>query len=458
MIILKKKKVTNTVNKLTFWLFLYNLYLHIVICFELTLKLAEFLRKGTWTWIHMLSRLLMFTAILTPGWIRLVTYWLFDSHVIRNLPYSNKSITSRNFLDIYLPSDMKIKSLSQINLNKSYNDTDNTQLMSKKYPVIVFVCGGAWIIGYKMWSALIARSLSGLGQSIVVCPDYRNAPQGDIECMQDDISSCLKWTIDNIEYYGGDKDNIILAGQSAGAHIIMSLLIDTYDRLIWNSDSNINFENTDGILIDKLSPKLTCSDLEKIKLVIGVSGPYNLQVLQSHLHKRGLDTSIVNWICNDDVVKYSPTLRLQKINDQLKQRTPLHSHVIRQFPKVGLFHGTFDASVPCIVSEECAKTLEDNGIDVSLYKYDGFSHTDLILEGPMIGDNRVLFDIIDLIERHVYGRPSKLHSLRDNTMTNEIQPQSDATEVERHQKNIDKYSKPLAPVWLVKIARKFNPF
>jgi prenylcysteine alpha-carboxyl methylesterase len=43
-------------------------------------------------------------------------------------------------------------------------------------PVVVFVTGGAWTIGYKAWGALFARRLSQLG-IIVASLDYRNFPQ-----------------------------------------------------------------------------------------------------------------------------------------------------------------------------------------------------------------------------------------------------------------------------------------
>jgi hypothetical protein len=36
--------------------------------------------------------------------------------------------------------------------------------------------GGAWIIGYKAWGALLAKRLS-LAGAVVCCLDYRNFPQ-----------------------------------------------------------------------------------------------------------------------------------------------------------------------------------------------------------------------------------------------------------------------------------------
>lgn len=43
-------------------------------------------------------------------------------------------------------------------------------------PVIVFLSGGAWIIGYKCWGALMGKMFAEHGV-IFVTPDYRNFPQ-----------------------------------------------------------------------------------------------------------------------------------------------------------------------------------------------------------------------------------------------------------------------------------------
>jgi prenylcysteine alpha-carboxyl methylesterase len=100
-------------------------------------------------------------------------YYIFSPLILRNLEYG-KGARNRNLLDVYLPS-------------KFYNPHSNKQQQHMKHsvdlvPVVIFVSGGAWTIGYKLWSALTARGLSKLG-ILTVVPDYRNFPQGDIEDM-----------------------------------------------------------------------------------------------------------------------------------------------------------------------------------------------------------------------------------------------------------------------------------
>eukprot|EP01084_Bolivina_argentea_P124003 219741_1 len=90
--------------------------------------------------------------------------------------------------------------------------------INNKYPVVIFLSGGAWIIGYKAWGAFMGMLLAQLGV-IFVSPDYRNFPQGTISDMVTDATTAIQWTYDNIHKYGGDKNNIYVTSQSAGAHI-----------------------------------------------------------------------------------------------------------------------------------------------------------------------------------------------------------------------------------------------
>lgn len=71
----------------------------------------------------------------------------------------------RNVLDIYLPISY-------------HNGGSHSLAAPAKYPVVILVSGGAWIIGYKLWSSLVGRALSILN-IITIVPDYRNFPQGN---------------------------------------------------------------------------------------------------------------------------------------------------------------------------------------------------------------------------------------------------------------------------------------
>lgn len=101
--------------------FIRGLFFHVSICYKLGLKLFRSLTEGTYLWVIMLGRLIIFTVVLLPGWIGMVKYWIFSPKIIRNVEYG-LGARKRNLLDIYLPADSASGS-------------------SEPVPVVVFVTG-----------------------------------------------------------------------------------------------------------------------------------------------------------------------------------------------------------------------------------------------------------------------------------------------------------------------------
>ena len=282
---------------------------HIQNCLQLAFKLLYYCRNGLFTGFTMLFKLCLFTFILIPVWFSPVYELInriFSSTVILNIPYTESGSKNRNLLDIYLPY--------------KHDPNDHMKHDSKKYPVVIFVSGGAWIIGYKLWSFIIAMPLASLG-CIVVVPDYRNFPQGSIDDMMTDIRSVVMWVDNHIENeYRGDMDKIVLAGQSAGAHISLCVLVEDfkkkqippssslYDHDLPNMTPNTSNNNNNNAKCIK-----TRNICDIICMFIGISGPYDIISLCSHLHRRGLDSSIIRTIFNRDYMKYSPTLILKEM-------------------------------------------------------------------------------------------------------------------------------------------------
>lgn len=56
----------------------------------------------------------------------------------------------------------------------------------------------------------------------------------DSNCAISDMLMALKWVNENIELFGGDKDNVTIAGESAGATSIMALIASPYARPYFN--------------------------------------------------------------------------------------------------------------------------------------------------------------------------------------------------------------------------------
>lgn len=157
-------------------------------------------------------------------------------------------------------------------------------------------------------------------------------------------------------------------------------------------------------------------------LFIGISGPYDLVDLGAHLHARGLDDSIVKALCaGGSATRWSPTAllrereRLREISTGRSTRESTgegvgHERISFQdkpLPfEVVLFHGTLDATVPVTSSVDLIKVLHGMGGGSSpvcehrAVLYEGWSHTDAILEGPMEGNQMLVQDIHQAITTH----------------------------------------------------------
>nr|CCC47917.1 conserved hypothetical protein, fragment [Trypanosoma vivax Y486] len=131
-----------------------------------------------------------------------------------------QNLHNRAKLDIYLP--VPPDSLFRFMVHK--RNTPDSSLKSRKFPVVICISGGAWIVGCYLWNALLARLLSSCGY-IVFCPDYRNFPQTNMEGMVLDVSDAVGWVVRNAARYNGDVTNVTLMGQSAGAHLTMMSLL-----------------------------------------------------------------------------------------------------------------------------------------------------------------------------------------------------------------------------------------
>lgn len=108
-------------------------------------------------------------------------------------------------------------------------------LDDKKRPVLLWIHGGAFILG----SANIydGSHLANHGDIVVVTVNYRLGVVGfvDMAAVTDeelpsnlglrDIIAALQWVHDNIEAFGGDPDMVTVSGESAGS-IAVSLLLN----------------------------------------------------------------------------------------------------------------------------------------------------------------------------------------------------------------------------------------
>ncbi|KAI4373308.1 hypothetical protein MLD38_011444 [Melastoma candidum] len=308
------------------------------------IKLIKYLGVG-YRWIMRFLALGCYSVLLMPGFIQVGHYYFCSRQVRRGIVYGE---LPRNRLDLYLPKNM-----------------------DRPKPVVAFVTGGAWIIGYKAWGSLLGQQLSERG-IMVACIDYRNFPQGTMSDMVADASRGISFICNKIAEYGGDPNRIYLMGQSAGAHIAACALVEQAIKEFGEGES-------------------TSWSISQIKAYFGLSGGYNLENLVDYFHRRGLYRSIFLSIMEgqESLRRFSPELVAQDPNVRL---------AISRLPPVILFHGTGDYSIPSKASVSFAETLRKVGVEADSILYEGKTHTDLFLQDPMRGGrDDMLEDLVGYI-------------------------------------------------------------
>ncbi|MBN9473958.1 MAG: hypothetical protein ABS43_11650 [Bordetella sp. SCN 67-23] len=90
-------------------------------------------------------------------------------------------------------------------------------------PLLVFVHGGYWQGGSKESVGFLARGPLTAGFSVALL-EYTIAPQARIGDMVGEIREALHWLRSRAGHLGFDEHRIVMAGHSAGAHLMCNLL------------------------------------------------------------------------------------------------------------------------------------------------------------------------------------------------------------------------------------------
>ena len=130
--------------------------------------------------------------IVASLWITNISFVHADA--IKNIPYTFTA-NAEQTLDIYRPD-----------------------IVSFARPVLVYVHGGAWVAGDKGLDGAQVKTYINQGV-ILVSLNYRLAPGAKFPDNIKDIYAASDWITSNIKDYGGDPNNMVMVGHSAGAHL-----------------------------------------------------------------------------------------------------------------------------------------------------------------------------------------------------------------------------------------------
>jgi acetyl esterase len=85
--------------------------------------------------------------------------------------------------------------------------------------VIIYYHGGGFVLYGLDSHDAVCRRLCAMNDCVVVSVDYRLAPEYTYPAAHDDAFTAIQWVRENISTYGGNADDIVLAGDSAGGNL-----------------------------------------------------------------------------------------------------------------------------------------------------------------------------------------------------------------------------------------------
>lgn len=210
----------------------------------------------------------------------------------------------------------------------------------KKYPCVLWVCGGAWV---SMDKSVHLAYLSKLAMSgfVVASVQYRTSNEAKYQSQIQDIKAGIRYLKANAKRYNIDERRFGIMGESAGAYLsAMSAL---------NNDKSLDV----GEYLDFSSEvNAACLWYPPTDLTtFPIDNPASPEALM-------LGNNIVS--NQNEVANASPI-----------------NHVTKDAPPCLIIHGTNDNIVPFSQSEELYERLKKCGCDVTLLSVENAEHADV---------------------------------------------------------------------------------
>lgn len=295
-------------------------------------------------------------------------------------------------IDMFLPKNVQSKGLLFFVHGKTTTTQDHTVALFTIYcnssvyshskaptlshnQIIFISCiplqtlGGAWGSGMPWMYRLVARPFLEKGFAVAIV-GYRTFPDGDVTAQVEDLEMAAQALAKQFpEFSVEDTDyGVCMMGHSSGAHISMQMVVNRICGLLKEDRPPTSSSTIPTMRIDSF---------------IGLSAPYEIASHYEFETRRGLEElSPMKAACGSDKKKLSNFSPILQLNRMLVNRT-VHERLdlLSDFPRVAMYHGIQDDTVPISSTRQAALLLRSLGISQCEETYFGETgHSDTVFE------------------------------------------------------------------------------
>lgn len=229
---------------------------------------------------------------------------------------------------------------------------------TKKYPCVVWVCGGGWLSIDK--SAHLAY-LSQLARSgfVVASVEYRTSNEAVFPTQLQDVKSGIRYLKAHADRYSIDTKRIGVMGESAGGYLA------SMAGLVNDKKYDVGDYLEQSSKVYAVCPWYPPTDLSKF--------PFKSE-LQAQASFESLMMGKNIFTHKDEAFKISPV-----------------SYVTKDAPPFLIIHGTGDSTVPFSQSEILHDKLTEFDCDATLIAINGAEHADINFYQDIIWDKIIKF-------------------------------------------------------------------
>lgn len=264
---------------------------------------------------------------------------------MRNIPYVAHPTPRQNF-DLYLPA----------------------QKTGQPFPLVVWIHGGAWMMGIKDWDNV--KYLVRHGYAIASV-DYRFSTEVPFPAQIRDCNAALNFILAHATNYGVSSRRFVVGGGSAGGHLALLLGLARHEK------------------------KFGADPAVKPLAILDFFGPADFTRMQNDLEaihsEKGLETF------KDAIGKLLGT-PVEPTSAKAKLASPI-TYVSAASPPVLILQGDKDDSVPPAQSQRLQKALDRAGVKNQLIAVDA-GHDGPLFSTPEI-ESKVVSFLNEILEKPV---------------------------------------------------------